>query len=518
MKKQLLLILVLLISIFMIGLLSCSDPGDDEPADDSIPPAVLKLTRIVIAQNQVTISWTASTDSDFNHTKISCSNGSSVNIFGTQTCAIPGLSSDTEYMFTLNTVDNADNLSEDVNFTVSTTTGVVISGIPIFTADDLNSVRDDLVENYLLVADIDLTSYSAGSGWVPIGDFTNRFTGTFYGSGYVIRNLFINRPGSDYQGLFGFISNGTIKDLGVEDVDVTGNEASGGLVGISGFGTISNCYATGSVNGNVYTGGLVGYSDGTISDCYATGTVGGIDCTGGLVGQNVGGTAVISNCYATGVVNGGTFNTGGLVGRNVNGTISDCYATGTVSGTNNYTGGLVGLNNAGFISDCYATGTVSGAANTGGLVGRNFNNSGVAVISGCYATGTVSGTDYTGSLVGQNNKAISDCYATGAVNGGGNYTGGLVGGNSGIISGCYAIGTVNGASFAGGLVGSNAGTILYCHYDTETTGQSDTGKGEPRTTAQMKLQGTFTGWDFTTIWGIAGSINDGYPYLIDNQP
>jgi len=29
----------------------------------------------------------------------------------------------------------------------------------------------------------------------------------------------------------------------------------------------------------------------------------------------------------------------------------------------------------------------------------------------------------------------------------------------------------------------------------------------------MKIQGTFIGWNFITIWGINPAINDGYPYL-----
>ncbi len=41
-------------------------------------------------------------------------------------------------------------------------------------------------------------------------------------------------------------------------------------------GTISNSYATGTVNGNYDVGGLVGYNGyGTISNSYATGNVNG---------------------------------------------------------------------------------------------------------------------------------------------------------------------------------------------------------------------------------------------------
>jgi hypothetical protein len=59
----------------------------------------------------------------------------------------------------------------------------------------------------------------------------------------------------------------------------------GGLVGISldidTKGTITNCYATGSVSGSSWVGGLVGHG-GTIANCYSTGSVSGSG--GGRVG------------------------------------------------------------------------------------------------------------------------------------------------------------------------------------------------------------------------------------------
>jgi hypothetical protein len=113
----------------------------------------------------------------------------------------------------------------------------------------------------------------------------------------------------------------------------------GGLVGYNLYeGMILNCYATGEVSGDWYTGGLVGTNDGTVSNCYAAAGVSGNNDTAGLVGHNCHGT--ISNGYATGESSGDWY-TGGLAGHNCYGTISNCYATGTVDG-NHYTGGLVG--------------------------------------------------------------------------------------------------------------------------------------------------------------------------------
>jgi hypothetical protein len=89
-----------------------------------------------------------------------------------------------------------------------------------------------------------------------------------------------------------------------------------------------------------------------------------------LVGYN---QAILNDSYATGSVSG-TYFVGGLVGYN-GGPISNAYATGSVSGASGseYVGGLVGYNNAtyGTVSNSYATGTVTGTSSLGGLVGYN---------------------------------------------------------------------------------------------------------------------------------------------------
>jgi hypothetical protein len=128
-----------------------------------------------------------------------------------------------------------------------------------------------------------------------------------------------------------------------------------------------------------------------------------------------------------------------------------------------------------------------------------------------------------GGLTGRNLGTIKNSYSTGSVSGtnqAGVETGGLVGLNDSTaeIDNCYAVGHVSGGVEVGGLVGSNSGTCTASYYDSQTTGQSDdTGKGVPRTTNQMKLIDTsvttYSGWDFTTVWGISSGINGGYPYL-----
>ena len=199
-----------------------------------------------------------------------------------------------------------------------------------------------------------------------------------------------------------------------------------------------------------------------------------VDITGsnqvaGLAGVNWG---AATNTFVTGIVSGNQF-VGHLVGEN-GGTVSKSYSKGSVSAGGEWAGGLIG-SNWGTVTKSYSTCSVSGAYYLGGLVGS------------CSGSGTV-----------------TDSYSTGTINGN-QYIGGLVGKNTGTVSTSYATGTVSGNDFVGGLVGENSGAVTSSFYDMETTGQSDTGKGVPKTTAEMKDQTTFTNsnWDFTTIWWVS---------------
>ena len=221
------------------------------------------------------------------------------------------------------------------------------------------------------VAADDTPYWNGGAGWQPIGTGFDRFQGTFEGNGHTIRHLFINRPAADHVGLFGLIGyfgSGTIRAVGVIDVDVTGNNFVGGLVGRN-RGGVTASYATGPVSGGSDVGGLVGGNSnyGTITASYATGPVSGDSDVGGLVGGNSN-YCTITASYATGPVSGGS-DVGGLVGGN-SATITASYATGPVSG-NRDVGGLVGLSRSGEISASYWDTTTSGQATSDGGAGQS---------------------------------------------------------------------------------------------------------------------------------------------------
>lgn len=182
-------------------------------------------------------------------------------------------------------------------------------------------ISADWSKHFVLTEDIDL----AGVAVTPVapdlstdwGFQGTQFYGVFDGNDHVIRNVYINQPGIEYVSLFGCLgTGGQIRNLGVENANITGL---------------------------AYVGGLVGVDCGTITSCYATGTVKCVFSGGGLVGQNYYGSIIRS--YATCNVSG-TQIIGGLVGY-CNGDNILSYAMGTVTGSGsscNYVGGIVGFN------------------------------------------------------------------------------------------------------------------------------------------------------------------------------
>ena len=211
-------------------------------------------------------------------------------------------------------------------------------------ATELNDVRNYLSSYFIQTADIDLnvSPYNTGDGWVPIGNVSTKFTGTFDGNGYKITNLFINRPLTSEVGLFGYTAGGSeIKNVSLEGVNVSsGYNHVGGLVGVNDHGTITNSYSTGSVSdSDSRIGGFVGwFYGGTITNSYSTCSVSGTSDVGGLVGYySNGGT--ITNSYSTGSVSG-TSNVGGLVGYySDGGTTTSSYWDTETSGQSSSAGG-----------------------------------------------------------------------------------------------------------------------------------------------------------------------------------
>ena len=127
----------------------------------------------------------------------------------------------------------------------------------------------------------------------------------------------------------------------------------GGFVGYLLRGTVEKCFSTGDVSGKYrYNGGFVGKikssTTATINDCYASGNVSANSYSGGFIGGVDGGTVNISRCYSSGSVTGTGFALGGLAGYVGVESLSmqNCAAwnpvvTPTTYGANNWSSGAV---------------------------------------------------------------------------------------------------------------------------------------------------------------------------------
>ena len=102
--------------------------------------------------------------------------------------------------------------------------------------------------------------------WTPIGNDVSSysstpFSGHFNGNGYTVSGIYINCSES-YQGLFGYVDGGTIKNLGIIDSYVAGCTYVGGVAGSisNSVSKVQYCYNTGCVSGNTAVGSIVGFS------------------------------------------------------------------------------------------------------------------------------------------------------------------------------------------------------------------------------------------------------------------
>jgi len=351
----------------------------------------------------------------------------------------------------------------------------------IATVEELQAMGG--ANNYRLTRDIDATAttnWDGGAGFAPIA---GPFTGIFDGNGHVIRGLTINRPGQDGVGLIGDVEYpGLVRRVGLDGGSVTGGNLVGSLAGVMCASVIEECHAACDVLGAGNVGGLLGRStgcsgpEGAINRCYAKGKV------------------VATNSDPL-----GAWCAGGLIGALDHASVEECFALGNVSCVNS-AGGLVGESACSFggvnrITKCFASGGVEGRIGVGGLIGHD---AGASLVRSCFASGRVKGENEVGGLIGS----------------GGTYSVGQPDGAWVTSLGeSYAVGRL--VRFQGDD-GTLAGGCDYdwspaAYWDEETTWTPPSAFNFGKSTAQMKQPATFTGWDFTNIWGIAEGVS--YPYL-----
>ena len=191
---------------------------------------------------------------------------------------------------------------------------------PIYTAEDLYNIRNNLSGKYILMNDIDL---SDSSEWKVIGDYGLPFTGELNGNGFLIIGLNTKRS------LLGWVENAIIKDLGIFNCNIfqpeetaSSSSSAGAFADNATNSSFEKCFATGSINVCVSVGWM---------------TLASYCSTGGLVGISKNSTFV--NCYNHANIHFtydkiSSAEIGGLVGDSYNTNFSSCYSTGKVSSEN----------------------------------------------------------------------------------------------------------------------------------------------------------------------------------------
>lgn len=263
---------------------------------------------------------------------------------------------------------------------------VQAQAIPISTLEELNKIGRDpsypLSGNYILTSDIDaIDTFNWPGGFEPIGNNLNRFSGTFDGQGYMIYNLYINRPSDDYIGLFGFIYSGQVSNLILGDCVITGHEYVGGIVGDIYTGRVEKCAVVRSViEGSAYIGGIAGIitTNSNVEKNFVSGSIvwlGGStskEYFGGLAGYVNTGSS-IRNCFSWADINTSVTDmqyVGGLIGHVDNSLVSTCYSTGSVPNGAYMIGGLLGESVNSTVTDCVWDIETSGQTTSGGGVGK----------------------------------------------------------------------------------------------------------------------------------------------------
>jgi hypothetical protein len=276
------------------------------------------------------------------------------------------------------------NVSESILLTRDLNFYAIPDVIEITDQAGLNAVGGNRYGKYILLNDITLSG-----NWTPI--YT--FSGILNGNGYKITNLRVdNYDGNVGLFLIledASIKNLGV-ELGAKGVRGGYDLNAGGIVGEMEGGSITNSYVKGSVSGGGGLGGNVGGIAGScrngaqITDSYFEGSVsGGADGgTGGIVGGLM--DSSVTNSYATGSVHGAMF-IGGIAGYvgpdddDLPTSIVNSHFSGSVLGTN-YVGGIAGFVYDSTITDNYVTSTVRGTYYVGGIVGAAGRSEGVSEV------------------------------------------------------------------------------------------------------------------------------------------
>ena len=449
--------------------------------------------------------------------------------------------------------------------------------IEIATLEQLDLIRSDLAgasldgdstgcpatgcHGYELTADLDFdtnrngvadagdTYWNNGLGWDPIGPngeysifdkyVAGALTADFNGNGFVIRNIFINRPTRNWVGLFSNTSNSTITNIVFQGAQISGGNATGVLSGGLNDTQVSYVRVSESLASGIQEVGLLAGrfrgSDDSVEHINVEGEVSSENNSGGVFGSlkadNNDNPIVINDvisdvevnllygvggCVAGGAsgiestslmgmcqhVIGGRNYIGGIFGSLAYSSMENVYSQSIVSSANlsTYVGGIVGNMSYSSVNKAITSQDSEVSARVpGGLIGYARYSS----VTNSASHGTVIGSYYPSAfIVTAKGMTIENVYSTSPVplqNGGPNF------------------------DSRRGLISSNtASTVVDSYWDLDETGVaiSDDGLGEGKSSNELKCPisvgdmacdtSVYENWDEST-WDF-GTSSD-YPVL-----
>ncbi|MBO4549339.1 MAG: dockerin type I repeat-containing protein, partial [Bacteroidaceae bacterium] len=211
-----------------------------------------------------------------------------------------------------------DNASMKATLLDTKGNGTENNPLQIANKNDLQSLRDRLMDGRVTYAKLTNDIDMQGEGWWPMNStfYANSYEEGYNkaisldGTGYIIMNLTVaaNKDNQYDTGFFGALA-GTVKNLGFYNARVDGGNAqnAGILAGFLGTeenpAIVSDCYVHGKLTANGAAGAIAGTAGvATVTNVYANANVSGDDLFGDLFGAG-NETLTVINSYAAGKVN-----------------------------------------------------------------------------------------------------------------------------------------------------------------------------------------------------------------------
>ena len=232
------------------------------------------------------------------------------------------------------------------------------------------SLAADISLNSSVSFDTENGTVSGGTpeSWNAVGSSENKYSGSFYGNGHIIKGIYINDESTDSpSGLFGSCNGAKIIGVNVTDSVIKSKSPCGAIVGSAENTDISDCTSS-------------GFIENTFNDIR---TKNEVIPSGGILGFSIINNT-ITNCTNNAAIT--SYSAGGICGKTYKDIhIEKCRNNGKIHADTNvysYAGGIVGMANNYCMDEtvphpiailnCCNFGSVNGYGYAGGILGYEY--------------------------------------------------------------------------------------------------------------------------------------------------